>query len=252
MFKIIHITDLHFGTEREGSINLLLNAIHSIQPNIIVISGDFTQRAKEQQFLMAQQFIQALPCKAICVPGNHDISLYNVVKRFLYPFTAYKKWINPMLYVQYQEGEIAILGINSVTPYKPMSGYVTDEQLKLVKDFFSQYNKKIKIIVMHHNLIRSERHKIINDSEKIINVFAECGINLVLSGHIHATHIEKLRNNKQGQPMYVITAGTATSMRTIEPNSFNVIDITENQFSIIVKSLLHHEFVTTRKEMYPL
>lgn len=252
MFKIIHISDLHFGTEKEGSINLLLNAIHSIQPNVIVISGDFTQRAKKQQFSIAQQFIKALPCKAICVPGNHDISLYNIIKRFLYPFIAYKKWINSALCVHYQEGDIAILGINSVTPYKPMGGYVTDAQLKLAKDFFDQCHKKVKIIVMHHNLIKSERHKIINEADKIINVFADCNVNLVLSGHIHAMHIEKLKNNKQGRPMYVITAGTAISMRTIEPNSFNVINVNEDKFTVVVKSLVNDEFVTTKEETYSL
>lgn len=253
MIKIIHLSDLHFGTEQAELVDLLLENIQILQPDIILISGDLTQRARKNQFRQAKHFITNLPSKVLCVPGNHDIALYNLLERILYPFYKYKKWINDSLCAALVENNIAILGINSVTPYKPMGGYVTKGQLNLVKDFFqSQAEKPLKIIVMHHNLIRSERHKIINDAEKLIDIFMQCNVNMILCGHIHAAHIETLTNQYHTKPFYVITAGTAISTRTREPNSFNVIGINDNAFKLTVKHYIKSEFISSVEKFYSL
>lgn len=255
MNKILHLSDLHFGTEREDLMKALLVDIDDIKPDIVVISGDLTQRAKNSQYETVKQFLGKISYPILCVPGNHDISLYNIIERLFYPYSKYKKFINPVLCHHFSNDDIAILGINSVTPYKIMGGYVTDAQLQLVKDFFNQQiiKDKIKIIVMHHNLVRSERHKIINDAEKIIEVFASCNVNLVLSGHLHLAKIETLKNNYSHHPMYIITAGTAISTRTLETNSYNLIEFRNNkQFKFIVKSFTNNKFVPIKEEVYAL
>jgi 3',5'-cyclic AMP phosphodiesterase CpdA len=244
--KIIHLSDLHFGTEWVGIVDILLKDIQQVQPDIIIISGDLTQRARDTQFKAAKAFIQKLPHPVVCVPGNHDITLYNIIERFLYPFSKNKEWISPTLCVHHNVSNVAILGINSVTPFKVMSGYVTDKQLHMVEDYFKQQaHDQINIVVMHHNLIRSQRHKIINDAEKIIDVFAKCNVDIVLSGHIHAAHIEVLKQKVSTNPMYVVTAGTAISNRTMEPNSYNVIELHHKQFTLSVRSYTKKEFVAS-------
>lgn len=253
MAKIIHLSDLHFGTERSGVVPTLIEEIHRLQPDIVVISGDLTQRARQRQYRLAQSFLKEVSrYQLLCVPGNHDISLYNLFERLFFTFRKYKKWITPHLCSSIVYNNVALLGINSVTPYKPMGGYVSKQQLELVVNFFQkQPVDKIKIVVMHHNLIRSERHKIINASEDIIKVFAECNINLVLSGHIHYACIELLKRNFLKKNMYIITAGTATSTRTIAPNSFNILECKESQFTLTVKSLEHQQFIISSEAVYP-
>ena len=251
--KIIHLSDLHFGTEIKHSVPLLIHAIEELQADLVIVSGDLTQRAKTHQFIAANQFLRAINTPVLCVPGNHDIALYRIIERLFYPFTKYQKWINSSLCAQYTNDLVAILGINSVTPYKPMGGYVTEAQLALIKDFFqAQPDNKIKIIVMHHNLVRAERHKNINDAEKLIKFFAACKVSLVLSGHIHLAHIEKLRQNYLQHPMYVVTAGTAISTRTIQPNSFNVIELEAQQFKLIVRVLENDKYVVAAENIFPL
>lgn len=245
--KIIHLSDLHFGTEIPELVTAALEDIKAQAADLIIISGDLTQRARTPQFLAAKNFISALPTNTICVPGNHDIALYNLIERFFYPFNSYKHWINSDLCTHYIKDHIAILGINSVTPFKPMSGYVTEKQLGLVHDFFQQQPKdQTRIIMMHHNLIKSDRHKIINDSKKIIDLFASCNINLVLSGHLHLARNELLKQNANQHPMYIITAGTAISTRTREANSYNIINICNNEYELQVKSFLDNQFSTTK------
>lgn len=254
MKTILHLSDLHFGTERPGSVDALIQDCQQINPDIIIISGDLTQRATHEQYHAAKKFLNNFYDKKIlCVPGNHDISLYNPIERFLYPFSKYKKYIAPDLCEHYSEADLSVLGINSVTPYKPMSGYVTDKQLQMVENYFKNQPKNgTRIVVMHHNLIRSERHKIINDADKILTVFANAGINIVLSGHIHFPCIESIQGKFLHHSMYVITAGTAISTRTIEPNSYNLLQMHEKGFNLTVRTLIGQRFENTGSKNYSI
>ena len=250
--KIIHLSDLHFGTQIPGLVERLTDDIRTINPDFIIVSGDVTQRAHVSQFLAAQSFFNDIGKeKILCVPGNHDISLYNLTERLFYPFKKYQKYINSMVCSTYTDDQMAIVGINSVTPFKAMSGYVTQKQLELVANFFQNIpDSTIKIVVMHHNLIRSQRHSIINDAEKIINMFAASRVNLVLSGHIHYPCIEILKRDYISHNMYVITAGTAISHRTTAPNSYNVIEFGEKEFKLVVREFQGDGVVTSSEKLF--
>jgi 3',5'-cyclic AMP phosphodiesterase CpdA len=252
--KILHLSDLHFGTEKDDLVKLLIDDVQAQRPDIVIISGDLTQRARKTQFIRARNFLNDLKAaNVICVPGNHDIPLYNILQRFTVPFYYYKKYITQTLCVSFFQNNLAILGVNSVTPYKPMGGYVTDKQLQLVTDFFAPMPDNVfKIVVMHHNLIKSERHSIINDAEKLIKQFAECNVNIILSGHIHYPWVEQLKRGYIKHNMYVITAGTAISTRTIVPNSYNLIelDLEKKSFSIIYRNYQDGSFKNDNEQHF--
>lgn len=254
MKKIIQLSDLHFGTEREGIIAPLFQDIAEQRPDIIVISGDFTQRARHREYAAARDFISKLNIKTIInVPGNHDIALYNLIERFGYPLRKYKKYITSELFPSYEDNHIAILGVNSATPYKAMSGFISDNQLAYIVQYFKRLPESvIKILVMHHNLIASERHKNINHAEVIIEAFASCNINLVLSGHIHCAYIEQLKRSHINHNMYVITAGTSISTRTTELNSYNVVELGNNEFKLTVREFDEGHFKTRSIEDFIL
>lgn len=252
MKKILHLSDLHFGTERPGLTALLIKDCLQLKPDIIIVSGDLTQRATLKQYQAARKFLSHFHNqRVLCVPGNHDISLYNLLERFFFPFRKYQQWIASTLCAAYSDKDLAILGINSVTPYKSMGGYVTDEQLSLVIKFFEKQPSNItRIIVMHHNLIKSERHKIINDADKIISVFKRLNIHIVLSGHIHYPWIEAIESENSSHSLYILTAGTAISYRTIQPNSYNIIEIHDRTFNFIVREFTGNKFLN--KEQHTL
>lgn len=250
--KILHLSDLHFGTERPGIVQVLKETCIELRPDYIIVSGDLTQRAKKEQYTAVMRFLTSLNAKILSVPGNHDISLYNPFERFFYPFSKYKRYIAPNTESQVITEDVSILGINSVTPYKAMSGYVTKAQLKRTKDFFAKHRNTFNIVVMHHNLISSERHKIINNSDDILRVFAEAGVNIVLSGHIHFPQIELLKKDFITNYLYIITAGTAISTRTIAPNSFNLLTLQSSGFTFAVHECIDNEFIAKQTEFFPL
>lgn len=247
MMKLVHLSDLHFGTEHSNLLTPLLNKVNDLSPDMIIISGDFTQRAKAFQFQAARHFINKLNCKDIlCVPGNHDIPLHNLLSRMLYPFKKYQKYISPDLNPSYQNNEIVILGINSATPFKIMDGHVSQTQLSLMLDFFNHEKRtsQIKAIFMHHNMIQPQLHKVLINLDEVLHCLADCGVKLILSGHLHDAFIEKIERPYIKYNMYVITAGTALSKRLrTQPQSFNVMLIDHDYFTTCVYAAKDHDFI---------
>jgi len=113
MRTIVHLSDLHFGRIDEALIAPIVAQIHEIAPDLIVVSGDLTQRAKSEQFMEARQFLDALPQPQIVVPGNHDVPLFNVMARFFRPLTKYRRYITQQLQPIFIDEEIAVIGINT-------------------------------------------------------------------------------------------------------------------------------------------
>lgn len=240
MTRIIHLSDLHFGTEIPAFVQMVLEVLHDLNGDLIVITGDSTQRALHRQYKKAVAFIERLPKKKIIiVPGNHDISLHNLVERFCYPYKKYKRYLSDILDYTYVQDNLALLALNSTTPKKVKNGYIKPFQLDLAHKFFSlEALGKVKIALMHHNLIHSERHRVIENAEEVICAFGEAGVNLILSGHLHYPCIEQLKRPNFQQNMYVVTAGTAISHRAGKHlNSFNVIDIDEANFTLKVMEI---------------
>ncbi len=236
MTTIIHLSDMHIGTEDKKMLPVLVDIINKLNSEVIVISGDFTQRAKIPQYKIARDFIKQLTCKNILsVPGNHDIALYRIFERFLMPFDKYKKYISNNINPSFCNNDVAIIGINSATPYTIQDGMVTDEQLKIMHDFFSKTAVMNRIVVMHHNMIRPEYHKVILNLETVIQALAESRVNYILAGHLHDVCIERIERDYIDYNMYAITAGTALSSRLrTQPNSFNYMTIENNEFNIKV------------------
>ncbi|MBA3662352.1 MAG: metallophosphoesterase [Gammaproteobacteria bacterium] len=255
MPKILHLSDLHFGTETKAMLDLLLMDLEQIEPDLIVISGDFTQRALHSQFRSAQQFLKVLDKKKVlCVPGNHDISLHNPFERFFYPFEKYKRYISKTLNPQLEIQGLAILGVNSVTPFKSIQGKITTAQLNVIHNYFRSFPATtVKIAVMHHNLIRSDRHKIISNSEELIATLGASKVNLVLSGHLHYACYEQIERDSFAHPLYVVTAGTAVSRRLRQgQNSYNILQIDSSYCKMSVRVYDKNQFITFKENEFNL
>lgn len=229
---IAHVSDLHFGRTDPGTLRALAIAIALARPDAVVVSGDLTQRARAHEFEKARLFLDSLPRPQIVVPGNHDIPLYNVLSRWLVPLDNFRRYISADVAPFYADDEIAILGINSARSWTFKNGRINREQVARGCDWLNQADRKVtRIIVTHHpydapgaennrNLIKRARMAMIG--------FAQCQVDMILSGHLHLSHISQSssRYNIPGHSALAILAGTATSSRRRgEMNSFNLIAI---------------------------
>jgi 3',5'-cyclic AMP phosphodiesterase CpdA len=232
MKRIIHISDLHFGTENVAIVKALLKDINTIKPDLIVVSGDLTQRARTHQFKLAGDFIAQINFPKIIVPGNHDISLYNIIRRFFKPLNRFKKYIIDNPYPDYEDDSILAVGLNSSRSLTFQSGRVSANQIEYLQERFSRIDSdKLKILIVHHNVFPLHGEKMsaaIGRSKLLKNMIQSCGIDLILSGHLHKGYSFEFQFNQKHKTVFV-QAGTATSSRLRdEKNNYNLISYDDN------------------------
>lgn len=232
MRKLVHLSDLHFGHVDYSLIEPIIETIRELAPDVVVVSGDLTQRARSEQFKEAREFLDQLPSPQIIVPGNHDVPLYNVVARFLQPLDKYKRYITDDLEPFYSDDEVAILGINTARSLTIKDGRINEEQIESIRQRLCPFGDEVtKIIVTHHPFDLPEGHdedELVNRAEKAMEALATCGADVMLAGHLHVSHTghSSARYKIAGHNALVVSAGTATSTRGRgEKNSFNVLRI---------------------------
>lgn len=240
--KIVHISDLHFGTVERKIADAIIADINTLKPDLVVVSGDLTQRARKGQFRAAKEFLDKLNSKKIIIPGNHDIPLFNLFMRFLFPLTNYKNIISQDISPFYQDETMAVLGINSARSLTWKSGRISMEQIDYMKEKLCTIDNKIfKIIVTHHPFIPPPGEpgiRLVGRSAKAIHIMDKCSIDLLLAGHLHQGYSGDVRPFYPSENSSIISAqaGTAISKRIREvPNGFNFMQVNKQEIIITIR-----------------
>ena len=153
MKTIAHVSDLHFGTVVPSIAEGLVADLQTLQPSLVVISGDLTQRARRGQFAEARAFLQRLPQPQLVVPGNHDIPFFDVTRRFLSPLTRYREFISEEVNPVHADDELFVVGLNTARSFTWQSGRISEEQVCLLKETLQRAGSRTKVLVTHHPFI---------------------------------------------------------------------------------------------------
>jgi 3',5'-cyclic AMP phosphodiesterase CpdA len=232
MRRLIHISDIHFGRADYAIAERAREKITELAPDLVIVSGDLTQRARSKQFIEARRFLDSLPQPQIVVPGNHDIPMYNVLARFATPLEKYKKYITDDLEPFYMDEEIAVIGINTARSLTIKDGRINAAQVAAIRARMCALDDKmLKAVVTHHPFDLPEgfdADDIVDNAERAMPLIADCGADVFFSGHLHVANIGQTANRYRldsGRNALIIQAGTATSTRVRgEVNSFNLIE----------------------------
>lgn len=234
MARIAHLSDIHFGANDPKIVAATEAWLEARQPDLVIISGDFTQRARIDQFRAASAYVNRLRqrgLRVLAIPGNHDIPLYDIVTRFAAPLRRYRRYIDSELCPWFENDEVAVLGLNTARSLTISDGRINHDQIAMMyRRFASVPPHKIRILVTHHPLFAmpigrgGELSEAVGHHDDAVAAAREAGVHIALAGHFHRTYAESARRmvEKAGAAL-VIQAGTATStrLRNNEPQSFN-------------------------------
>lgn len=262
MARIIHLSDLHFGAHDPRLVEAVEAKIDSERPDLVVISGDFTQRARTSQFEDACRFLTRLRDgghEVVAIPGNHDIPLYDVLRRFLSPLTRYKRYIDNVLCPFIELPGIAVLGINTARSLTFKDGRISHEQMDFIRETFARTDPDVmRILVTHHPMFAipvgdtGEPGRAVGRQELALDAAADAGVDMLLAGHNHqaSTHSARDLVTRAGAAL-VVQAGTATSTRTrASVQSFNRIGIEKEAVTVVVEGWDGTAYVAATAQSY--
>lgn len=230
-FRLLQISDLHFGTEVEQVLTSLRQSIQDLKPSLVVVTGDITQRATQVQFQKAKSFLDSLSqFPILCCPGNHDIPLFNVFSRFLKPYQNYRKILKTQTEGFFSHPEVEVLVLNSTSRFRHIDGALESRYLKdQLKSFTNQ--PTWKVVALHHPLDckqKIDEKNILLNSNEVMEEFAASGVHLVISGHIHDPFFttSAYRYPSLRKRIHLSVCGTSAShrIRRNAPQSFMVYD----------------------------
>lgn len=256
MRRVAHIADLHFGAEEPAVAAGLLHDLAAVDPHLVAVTGDLTQRARRGEFAAARAFLAAIATPQIVVPGNHDIPLYNIAARFGWPLFKYRRYITADLAPTFADAELAVAGVNTACSNTWKDGRISEADIERLRGFYlSEPARAFRILAAHHPFIpptNDPSAALVGRSQQALEMLAACGCHLILAGHLHLAYAGVRPHHVEAQrSILVIQAGTAISHRRRgEANAYNLLTIDGPRLRLEVRTWTGREFAASGATEY--
>ncbi|MEM6785031.1 MAG: metallophosphoesterase [Bacteroidota bacterium] len=230
-YRLAHLSDVHFGRIDSPSIvDALVEEVNAARMDLVVVSGDLTQRARRWQFLAARAFLDRFTAPVLVVPGNHDVTAWwhNPVERVYRPVRKYQRYVTDDLAPTFEATRaglpsLAVLGLNSAHGRTIKGGFLQDlHRAQIVSYFKEQPQDAYRVFVVHHHMVHLDalgEHDIALGAAQTLKTVADAGVDLILCGHIHKSTVAQLEvtaADGRAHRLVIASAGTATSNRSRE------------------------------------
>jgi len=255
---LVHLSDLHTGRLDPDVVAPLVASIRGVRPDLVVISGDLTQRATKTQFREARVFIDALDARTLTIPGNHDVPLWNVAARFLWPLERYKRYITADLSPVYEDDEMIVAGVNTTRSLTVGEGRIATTQVDaLLARLVRCPPDATRIVVTHHPFDLPpgvHEKRLLGRARMAMARLATAGADLFLSGHLHLSHVSHSaeRYRIAGHSALIVQAGTLSMRGRGEEPSFNILRLERRRLSLgrFVWDPTKRDFVAAAEGVY--
>ena len=227
MSVVLQISDPHFGTERAAVVQALEALARQQRPDLLVLSGDITQRALPQEFGLARAFVDRLGAPVLAIPGNHDIPLFDLWARLRHPYARHQAAFGDELEPQFSAADLLVLCVNTTRWYRHQNGEVSGAQIERVASRLAGAGAaQLRVVVVHQPIAVPHARDLpdrLRGHARALRRWAAAGADLVMGGHIHLPYVMPLRHLVR--PVWVVQAGTAVSTRVRRgvPNSVNLL-----------------------------
>ena len=227
MSVLLHISDPHFGTEQPTVVEALVAFALRQRPDLVVLSGDITQRARPAEFSAAQAAMARLGAPLMAIPGNHDIPLFNVWARLRRPYAAHTAAFGCELEPVHASPDWLVVCVNTTRAWRHKDGQVSRRQIESVtRNLAAARPEQLRIVVVHQPVAVTRAEDVNNrlhGHAHALRRWSEAGADLVLGGHIHLPYV--LQVHGAARRIWAVQAGTAVSSRVRRgvPNSVNLL-----------------------------
>ena len=227
MSVLLQISDTHFGTEQPPVVEALAAFTAWQRPDLVVLSGDITQRARRAQFHAARVFVERLASPVLAIPGNHDVPLFDVLARFSRPYGHYREAFGDELEPVHESPDLLVQGLNTTRWWRQTNGEISAAQIERVAARLARAAPgQLRVVVVHHPVSvpqAADVHNLVRRHAAAVHRWAAAGADLVMGGHIHLPCVTPLSG--LARRLWSVQAGTAVShrVRSGQPNSVNLL-----------------------------
>ena len=240
--RIAHLSDLHFGKiVHPGIVDALINELNGQEFDLVVVSGDLTQRARSIEYQAASAMLTALHAPTLVVPGNHDVyPWWRPISRVFQPLVRFRRHITADKAPTFRRAGLAVLGVNSAHGRTVKGGKIGHSERAAMKNFFEEVPAgDFKVLVIHHHLTQIQAlgpHDVARKARRALDLAGELRVDLILCGHLHISHIEPLEIIPETHRVVIASAGTSTSSRGRREhrmtNFYNIITVDATSFTV--------------------
>lgn len=228
MVNIIHISDLHYGSEFEPEyMENVITYIKEVKPDAVICTGDFVHKGRVAQFREIVDYVNQIKeiTKFLAVPGNHDSKNSGLIffERFIGPRRSR---------LILEEKDTIIVGVCSAKD-DMSEGMIGDEQLDWLGRQFNM-NLENRILALHHHLIPTplsgQKFTTVRDAGEILEFTQLFEIDVCLMGHRHTPHCYVIG------PTAFLYCGTSSSnkVRADDSPSFNHFFLDQGDLTVYI------------------
>ena len=229
--RIAHMSDPHFGTVVPAVRSALLGELQMHPPDLIMLTGDITQRARRAQFEEARRFLQALPgVPCLVLPGNHDLPLFDVFTRLVKPYGHYRRYVSQQLEPSFLDERVAVFCVDATSRLRHKDGALTVEQIESTARRLARVDAPFRLVATHQPLaavVAADRRNVAHGAAQALDRWIAAGADLFLGGHIHLPYCIEIGTADLRQSAVLLQAGTCLSSRVRNgiPNSYNLVTL---------------------------
>lgn len=227
MSIVLQISDPHFGSEQWPVVEALTTLARLQRPDLLVLSGDITQRARPAQFQAARNFMDRLGAPYVAIPGNHDIPLFDWWARLRQPYAGHMAAFGSDLEPVHSSPDLMVVCVNTTRFWRHKQGEVSEAQIdRVARTLAGASTEQLRVVVVHQPVAVTREEDVPNllrGHAAALQRWAAAGADIAMGGHIHLPYVLPLAGLPR--PMWAVQAGTAVSSRVREglPNSVNLL-----------------------------
>ncbi|GAA4249116.1 metallophosphoesterase family protein [Dactylosporangium darangshiense] len=230
---IAHLSDLHFGAHDPAAVQSLAGDVIAARPDLVIVTGDLTMRARERQFAQARAFLDRLPGPRLVIPGNHDLAA--TPGRLLDPHRRYRAHLGADLEPRLEVPGLRALGLASTPRWRWKNGRVSRAQRDGVAAYLGAAGTGAgRVLALHHPPYGGPPGRLLG-LRSLASTLEAARVDLVLAGHTHLP-ADAVVVLPSGRRLLQVVAGSATSTRLRgTPRSWTAITVGPGEFRVEVR-----------------